>query len=93
MRHFRDRIPLYYGSDGATAIAALDAIATAASGMDLDTVVARLDLVAAIAPVDRSTVRQVLTTLADDHYLVSDADGVRTFAFPLVRRAWIATGR
>lgn len=94
MRHFRDRIPLYYGEDAPIAIASLEAIATAPDGaLDLDTVIARLDLVAAIAPVDRAAVQQVLTTLADDHYIVSDAIGVRTFAFPLVRRAWIATGR
>jgi len=94
MRHFRDRVPLYYGPDAALAIAALDAIAAAGDrAMSLDAIVTQLDLVRALAPVDRAAVQHVLTTLADDHYIVADAAGSRTFAFALVRRGWVITGR
>ena len=94
MRHFRDRIPLYYGTDARLATAALDVIAAAGDGViGLDGIVSQLDLAPGLAPVDRSAVQQVLTTLADDHYVVADAAGNRTFAFPLVRRGWVMTGR
>lgn len=91
MRHYRDRVPRYYGADAELATATLDAIANEGR-LDLDGVVARLDLDPALAPVKRASVRDMLTTLADDHYLVGDSAGMRAFGFELVRRAWIATG-
>jgi hypothetical protein len=86
------RLPLRYGADGPLAAAILDAVAHDRS-LDLEATAARLNLDRVIAPVARPVVLQMLTTLTDDHYLVSHATGVRSFAFELVRRGWIATGR
>jgi hypothetical protein len=93
LRHYRDRLTLYYGpGEAPVAQAVLDAIASARTPPTLSEIVQRAQLASGPDPVDDTTVRDIVERLQDDHYLVRDGDR-RKFAFDLIRRAWIELRR
>ncbi|WP_148261142.1 P-loop NTPase family protein [Conexibacter woesei] len=91
LRHYRDRIPVYYGEQAPLARATLDVLASGAP-LDLDGIVNLVRLDRELEAVARDDVRDVLERLEDDHYLVRDGEN-RTFAFAIVRRAWVRLRR
>ncbi len=92
LRHYRNRVGLYYGEDASLARGILDAVAATRQPVDLAAIVRRLDTEPSLAPVDPDRVHDVLERLEDDHYLVRSGEQ-RAFAFVLVRRAWIELRR
>jgi hypothetical protein len=93
LRHYRDRLTLYYGpSEAPVAQAVLDAIANAPTPPTLSEISQRAQLASGPDPVDDAMVRDIVERLQDDHYLVRDGDH-RKFAFDLIRRAWIELRR
>jgi hypothetical protein len=92
LRHYRDRLPLYYGSEASLAHAILDAVAVDAGPASLVTISQRARTSAGPEVVDDQRVRDVLERLEDDHYLIRE-DEHRRFAFDLIRRAWIELRR
>lgn len=89
LRHYRKRIPRYFGDDARLADATLSALARSESGATLNQIAGLLDAQPAVAPVDCEQVRDVVERLESDHYLVREGQ-LRRFAFSLVRRAWLA---
>lgn len=91
LRHYRDRIPVYYGDQAPLARAVLDALASGVA-IDLDSTVNLVRLDRDVEAASRDEVRDVLERLEDDHYLVRDGDR-RSFAYSIVRRAWVELRR
>ena len=92
LRHYRDRLTDYYGTDAGLAGSILDTVARALPPPTIDEIeasLARLDLVQRPS---RDDVVLVLEKLELDHYLVRD--GSRSaFASELLRRSWVALRR
>ena len=91
LRHYRDRLPGYYGTDSDLVTEVLDAYASAGTvPLSVD------DVMAQLATFPQSPTRSGLVRLVErleaDHYLrrIADAD---TFASSLMRRAWLAFRR
>lgn len=91
LRHYRDRLPHYYGADAPAIAGLLDIYAHAAGQVGVDTVLMRLRSEG--SPIgDRAQLVSFIERLTLDHYLVrtGDTDG---FASPLLQRAWKAMRR
>ena len=94
LRHYRDRLPTYYGPDADAIAGLLDIYAHANRPLDVDTTLMRLRSEG--SPIgDRAQLVSFIERLTLDHYLVrdgrdSDAD---RFSSPLMQRAWKAMRR
>ncbi|WP_349271205.1 hypothetical protein MPNTM1_02391 [Mycolicibacterium parafortuitum] len=91
LRHYRDRLPHYYGDDAPAIAGLLDIYAHAGGPLDVDTVLMRLRSEG--SPItDRAQLVSIIERLTLDHYLnrVGDAD---RFSSPLLQRAWKAMRR
>lgn len=98
MSHFRDRLKIYYrgtiqDANGAvieTASVAkllLNNLAAVAHPQSIEQ--CNADLKSKIPIENRDLVIELLSSLAQDHYLERDQDGKYAFRFPLVRRWWV----
>lgn len=85
LRHYRDRIGTYYGTDEHLVLAALDSVA-AREPVALDTLFNEVK--AAIEFGDREHLRNLLTLLQRDHYVRRDRAGHFEFSSPIIRRWW-----
>ena len=92
LRHYRDRLGDYYGTQTPLAAAVLDECASTTAALTVDDILRRLAFVAELPPVTRADLTLLLERLEADHYLVRQADGDR-FPRDLVRRAWLAFRR
>lgn len=91
LRHYRDRLPQYYGPDAHPIAALLDIYAHAGRPLDVDTVMMRLRSEG--SPItERAGLVSFIERLTLDHYLVRDGDADR-FSSPLLQRAWKAMRR
>lgn len=91
LRHYRDRLKHYYGSDAPAIAELLDIYAHSDHPLDVDTVLMRLRSQG--SPItDRAQLVSFIERLMLDHYLVRSRDTDR-FASPLVQRAWKAMRR
>lgn len=97
MKHFRNRLGIYYPgssadvngkpvSNASLASAILDILAIAPQPQTIDEVWAAVKAKAALD--NRDQIIQLLDSLAQDHYLVSDTKKRYSFRFPLVRKWW-----
>ncbi|WP_417734954.1 hypothetical protein [Rosistilla oblonga] len=98
MEHFRTRLEIYYDGQVMDTNAGpvpqhklarriLDHIACEDAGQSIDAVWAAMK--AKMPLDDRDAVIDLLSLLAQDHYLVADNNKHYTFRFPLIRRWWI----
>lgn len=91
LRHYRDRLPHYYGSHAHTIARLLDVYAHGTDPLDVDTVLMRLRSEG--SPItDRAQLVSFIERLTLDHYLVRAGDADR-FSSPLLRTAWKAMRR
>lgn len=91
LRHYRDRLRHYYGSDAPAIADLLDIYAHATQPLDVDTVLMRLRSEG--SPInDRAQLVSFIERLMLDHYLIRTGD-TDSFASPLVQRAWKALRR
>lgn len=89
MAHYRERIDTYYTrpAQRALVLVVLDAL-TAEEPLPFEALFNRLKLHTQLVDEEAEHVRDTLTLLQRDHYLVLDADSAYRFRFPLVRRWW-----
>jgi hypothetical protein len=98
MEHFRTRLGIYYpgtSSDAngrpitneSVARALLDILAVASTPQTIEQVWAAMK--AQMALDDRHEIVRLLTSLAQDHYLIADTEKRYAFRFPLIRQWWI----
>jgi hypothetical protein len=87
MRHYLDRIPIYFGADAELVTSMLDAYAVSDSPLTVDDLSARLDAVDLERRPSRDTLLSIVVRLEADHYLVR-VDAADRFATSLLRRAW-----
>jgi hypothetical protein len=92
MRHYRDRIPRYYGDDAALVTLMLDEYAASYQPLTIENVVNRLASTVLAGKPDKPKVRWLVERLEDDHYLVRVGVADR-FATSLLRRAWLEMQR
>jgi hypothetical protein len=92
LRHYRDRVKLYYSSDAQLARAVLDAVAAAGEPLDFAAILRRVSVSVGDSPVDEEQIHDIIERLEDDHYLVRTG-ATRSFAFRLVKEAWIELRR
>lgn len=86
LRHYRDRLPHYYGADAPAIAGLLDIYAHASSALPVDTVLMRLRSEG--SPIgDRAELVSAIERLTLDHYLTRAGDADR-FSSPLLQRAW-----
>jgi hypothetical protein len=102
MEHFRTRLETYYQrtaqdvnnktvSEDAIARTILDHFATVDAPQSIDQVWSMIR--GQFALTDRNLIVQMLKSLGQDHYLISDTEKRYAFRFPLVKRWWkIAQG-
>jgi hypothetical protein len=102
MEHFRSRLETYYQRivqdanksaipEDAIARPILDHFATVDTPQTIDEVWSMIR--SQFALTDRNLIVQMLKSLGQDHYLISDTDKRYSFRFPLVKRWWkIAQG-
>jgi hypothetical protein len=91
LRHYRDRLPQYYGADAQAIAGLLDIYAHASRPLDVDTVLMRLRSEG--SPIsDRALLVSFIERLTLDHYLARDGDADK-FSSPLLQRAWKAMRR
>lgn len=98
MKHFRDRLKIYYKGSvvdvngvsltwSLVSRRILDHIACEDQPQSIDAVWAAVT--AKMALDDRDAVVELLSFLAQDHYLIADDMKRYTFRFPLIRRWWL----
>ena len=98
MKHFRDRLEIYYKGSvvdvngrslqrSLVSRRILDHVACEDLPQSIDAVWAAVK--ATMALDDRDVVIQLLSFLAQDHYLIADDTKRYTFRFPLIRRWWL----
>lgn len=91
LRHYRDRLPHYYGADAPAIGRLLDIYAHTNRPLDVDTVLMRLRSEG--NPItDRAQLVSFIERLTLDHYLVRAGDADQ-FSSPLLQRAWKAMRR
>ena len=91
LRHYRDRLPQYYGSDAPAIAGLLDIYAHASRPLSIDTALMRLRSEG--SPItDRAQLVSFIERLTLDHYLVRRGD-TDEFSSPLLQRAWKAMRR
>ena len=98
MKHFRDRLKIYYKGSvvdvngrslqrSLVSRRILDHVACEDLPQSIDAVWA--GVTATMALDDRDAVIELLSFLAQDHYLIADDTKRYTFRFPLIRRWWL----
>lgn len=94
LRHYRDRLPHYYGADAHAIAGLLDIYAHTNRPLDVDTVLMRLRGEGS-AITDRAHLVSFIERLTLDHYLArADGDpGADQFSSALLQRAWKAMRR
>lgn len=87
MRHYRDRIDIYYPPNEVPfALGLLDALASSLEPLKFDDL---FNLVkSSMVTEDREMALRVLRLLGSDHYVVEETDGTYRFRFPLIQRWW-----
>lgn len=91
LRHYRDRLPQYYGSDAHAIAGLLDIYAHAGGPLSVDTALMRLRSEGS-SITDRAQLVSFIERLTLDHYLVRRGDADE-FSSPLLQRAWKAMRR
>ncbi|EFV12991.2 ATP-binding protein [Segniliparus rugosus] len=91
LRHYRDRIPEYYGTEAGLVRALLDVYASSVPALDIDEA-RRLLSSTSDHVADRDTLVALVERLEQDHYLRRQGNADR-FASELLRRAWVAMRR
>jgi hypothetical protein len=91
LRHYRDRLRHYYGSDADTIGRLLDVYAHASGPLDVDETLKRLRSEGSTID-DREQLVSFIERLELDHYLIREANANR-FASLLIQRAWQAMRR
>ncbi len=87
LRHYRERIDIYYEPPRRPVILGLlDILATADSPLPFVDVFNRLK--SQIATEDREAALESLSSLQSDHYLLQDSAGGYRFRYPLIQRWW-----
>lgn len=86
LRHYRERIPIYYGEDEEAVCHLLDELACREPAASVNELLAHLKAVSAFD--NRERLLQLLSLMEQDHYLTRDAGGAYRFRFPLIRRWW-----
>lgn len=93
LRHYRDRIPAYYGDDRVALVSAIiDAVADAAAPLDIDALQRHIASVALDQRPGRQELTELVELLEADHYF-RRRGSASVFASELVRRAWNAGRR
>jgi hypothetical protein len=93
LRHYRDRVPNYYGTEQESTVSAiLDVYADVAGVVEIDEVRRRLESAELDSRPGRPALVRLVERLEADHYLLRIGAGSR-FASDLVRRAWLAHRR
>jgi hypothetical protein len=87
LKHYLDRIPVYYGERADLARAILDRVATSCEPLGFDAL--HRGIGALLEPPPAEETRALLDLLCKDYYLTSKGGGYR-FLRHLVQRAWIA---
>jgi hypothetical protein len=91
LRHYRDRLPQYYGADAPAIAGLLDIYAHAGRPLEIDTALMRLRSEG--SPItDRAQLVSFIERLTLDHSLVRRGD-TDEFSSPLLQRAWKAMRR
>jgi hypothetical protein len=86
LRHYRERIPRYYGEDQTAVFLMLDELAASKEVSSINDLLAMLKGASHFD--DRERLLRLLSLMERDHYLKRDADGRYRFRFPLIRRWW-----
>jgi hypothetical protein len=92
LRHYRDRLPHYYGADAHAIGGLLDIYAHANRPLDVDTALMRLRSEGSPI-VDRAQLVSFIERLTLDHYLMRDGENADRFSSPLLLQAWKAMRR
>jgi len=87
LRHYRERISLYYGADAELVLELLDAYARAEEPLDLDAVARSVQSVASDHRPTRDELIRLVESLETDSYLTRRGNADE-FAFRLLRDAW-----
>jgi AAA+ ATPase superfamily predicted ATPase len=86
LRYYRERIDTYYSKEERPlALGCLDALSLE-KPLNFDELLNVVKL--AVPDVDDEALREVLTRLMRDHYVLQTADNKYQFRFPLIKRAW-----
>jgi len=87
MSYYRDRLDNYYDvEEKRFALRILDVLCVSNEAMSFDNLFNLLK--SQIVTEDIEAVRNVLTKLRRDHYVIQNNDGKYTFRFPLIQRSW-----
>ena len=87
MGHYRRRVDTYYDeTEEPLALSLLDVVAGSKGPLSFEDAFNLLK--SQTETEDDELARHVLTLLQRDHYLVQDADGKYSFAYPLINRSW-----
>ena len=90
LRHYRDRIPDYYGKDQETAVLGiLDSVAVRSEPVAVKGLLAELKGMGILSERDWERLIDLLRLVVQDHYLSQDAQGHYQFRFPLLQRWWV----
>ena len=90
LRHYRDRIPDYYGKEEETAVLGLlDSVAVRSQPVAVKDLLAELKSMGILSERDRERLIDLLRLVGQDHYLSRDAQGHYQFRFPLLQRWWV----
>lgn len=88
MRHYRERIDTYYlPEERPFVLGLLDILAKAKKPLAFDNLFNLLKSL--LVTEDSEMVRNVLTLLQRDHYIIQQTDGTFNFRFPLIQRSWL----
>jgi hypothetical protein len=82
LRHFRQRLPEYYGENELLVLSLLDTLCIE-SPLDFDALRNRI-----VVTEDEERVRDMITLLRSDHYVHLEGDGRYSFYSKLLRRFW-----
>jgi hypothetical protein len=87
LRHYRDRINNYYLSDEVPlALNLLDILAVAPAPLSFNDLYNQL--LSSLANANIEKVRDVLTLIQRDHYIIQQPDGTFCFRYQLIQRYW-----
>ncbi len=92
LRHYRDRLPGYYGASDELARHVLDAFAKVDGPLDIEHLIALLGAVDLDERPSRADLVRLVEQLESDHYLTRDGT-TDEFAYRILRDAWRAMRR
>jgi hypothetical protein len=85
LRHYRTRIPTYYGADEESVLSILDVLAKERAPLGLEQIAQKIS--ATVTNLNLERLRSILRLLECDHYLVRKGKGY-IFKYPLIGRWW-----